>query len=122
MKSRLIFFFTLSWGICLTLSADQITLKNGDRVSGKIVTSDDKTVILKTDFAGEIKIDRTLITGITTDGPVNVTLKDSGTVQAKIAGPTDDLQIQKTDGSTVVVKGEGLVAIRDDASQKAWER
>ena len=41
MKSRLSFFFALSCGISLTISADQITLKNGDRVSGKIVTSDD---------------------------------------------------------------------------------
>ena len=104
------------------LSADQITLKNGDRVSGKIVTADDKTIILKTDFAGDIKIDRTLITGITTDAPLSVTLKDAATVQAKIAGPTDSLNIQKADGTAQTVKADSLVAIRDDASQKAWMR
>ena len=122
MKSTFFYCVTLLCGIVLTLSGDQITLKNGDRVSGKIVTTDDKTVTLKTDFAGEIKIDRTLITGIATDAPLNVTLKDTGLVQAKISGATDDLKIQKHDGSSLTVKADSLVAIRDDASQKAFER
>lgn len=113
---------TLLFSLVLSLSADQITLKNGDRVSGKIVTADDKTVTLKTGFAGDIKIDRTLITGIFTDAPINVTLKDAGKVQAQISGPADDLKIQTPDGSVLTVKADSLVAIRDDASQKNWER
>src|ERR1700721_2270962 len=32
--------------------ADQITLKNGDHLTGKIVKSDGKTVVLPTEFAG----------------------------------------------------------------------
>ncbi|HEY3442213.1 MAG TPA: DUF481 domain-containing protein [Paludibaculum sp.] len=122
MKSSLFTCAALLCSFLLTLSADQITLKNGDRVSGKIVTADDKTITLKTEFAGDIKIDRTLITGITTDAPLNVTLKDAAPVQAKISGATEGLQLQKADGSAVTVKGESLVAIRDDASQKAFDR
>jgi putative salt-induced outer membrane protein len=122
MKSSLLSLTTLLCGFALSLTADQITLKNGDRVSGKIVTTDDKTVTLKTDFAGEIKIDRTLITGITTDAPINVTLKDAGPVQAKISGPADELRLQKSDGTAQTVKADSLVALRDDAAQRAWER
>ncbi len=51
MKSSIFTCAALLCSFALALSADQITLKNGDRVSGKIVTTDDKTVTLKTDFA-----------------------------------------------------------------------
>lgn len=122
MKSSLFACTALLCGLLLPLSADQITLKNGDRVSGKIVTTDAKTVTLNTDFAGTIKIDRTLITAISTDAPLNVTLKDEGKMQAQVTGPTDELKIKKSDGTALTVKADSLVAIRDDASQHAWER
>lgn len=36
------------------LFADQITLTNGDRLTGTIVKSDGKELTLKTDYAGEV--------------------------------------------------------------------
>lgn len=39
--------------------ADQVTLKNGDRLSGKIIKQDDEKIVLKTDFAGIITIAKT---------------------------------------------------------------
>ncbi|HTF43854.1 MAG TPA: hypothetical protein VK641_08155, partial [Terriglobales bacterium] len=38
------------------LFADQVTLKNGDRFSGSIEKSDGKTLVMKTEFAGEVTI------------------------------------------------------------------
>ena len=38
------------------LFADQIVLKNGDRLTGVIETSDDKTLLIKTEFAGEVTV------------------------------------------------------------------
>ena len=38
------------------LFADQIVLKNGDRLTGVIETSDDKTLVIKTEFAGEVTV------------------------------------------------------------------
>jgi len=37
-----------------SVMADQVTLKNGDRLTGTIVKSDGKTVLIKTEFAGEV--------------------------------------------------------------------
>ena len=34
--------------------ADQITLANGDRITGAILRSDTKSLVLKTDNAGEV--------------------------------------------------------------------
>jgi len=39
-----------------TAFADQVILKNGDRLSGTIVKSDDKNLVLKADYAGEVTI------------------------------------------------------------------
>ena len=38
------------------LFADQIVLKNGDRLTGTIEKSDDKTLLIKTEFAGEVSV------------------------------------------------------------------
>lgn len=46
--------------LLLTLScslfADQVVLKNGDRLSGTIEKSDDKSLVIKTEFAGEVTV------------------------------------------------------------------
>jgi len=43
------------------LQADQVTLENGDRITGKIITSDSKTLTIKTDAMGDVKIDRAAV-------------------------------------------------------------
>ncbi|MGJ5816714.1 DUF481 domain-containing protein [Paludibaculum fermentans] len=122
MKKAASLSFLLVCGLAATLFGDQITLKNGDRVSGKIVMADDKTVLLKTDYAGEIKIDRASITNMVTDQVLNVTLKDAGKVQGKVETTAEGVQVQKTDGTAVTVKPEVVTNLRNDASQKAYER
>lgn len=39
--------------------ADQITLKNGDRITGKVITQDDEKIVLKTELVGVITIYKT---------------------------------------------------------------
>ncbi len=43
-------------GVGVGAAADQVTLKNGDRLSGDIVSGDGKTLLIKTEFAGDITI------------------------------------------------------------------
>jgi len=49
-----IVFFT--FGVA-TAVADQITLKNGDRLTGKIVKSDGGKLVIKTDLLGDVTVD-----------------------------------------------------------------
>jgi putative salt-induced outer membrane protein YdiY len=102
--------------------ADQVTLKNGDRITGKIVTADEKTVLVKTDYAGDVKIDRASITGIQTDQVLNADIKDSGTVQGKVASAAEGVRVEKADGTALTVKADAITALRDDAAQKAYIR
>ena len=41
----------------ISLFADQVTLKNGDRLTGTIIKSDGKSLVIKTEFAGEVTVD-----------------------------------------------------------------
>ena len=45
-----------SFGCSTTLFADQITLKNGDRLTGTVVKSDGKELVLHTDAAGDVTL------------------------------------------------------------------
>ena len=39
------------------MQAEQVTLKNGDHLSGSIVSMDGKKLVIKTSYAGEVSID-----------------------------------------------------------------
>lgn len=42
-------------GLSPALFADQVTLKNGDRLTGTVVKSDGKTLVLHTEAAGDVQ-------------------------------------------------------------------
>ena len=52
-------------GLLSSAVADQIVMKDGDRLSGTILKSDGKTLILKTTYAGEINVQWNEIQGMT---------------------------------------------------------
>ena len=55
--------------------ADQVTLKNGDRLTGTVVKSDGKTLVLDTDAAGEVTLKFDAIQNIKTAAEVHVMVK-----------------------------------------------
>jgi len=59
--------------------ADQVTLKNGDRLTGTVVKSDGKTLVLHTDAAGDVTIQFGAIQEIKTEQELHVTLKGGKT-------------------------------------------
>ena len=89
-----------------SLSADTVNLKNGDRITGSILDSDDKTITVKTEYAGDVKIQRAQVASLTSERELNITRPDSKPVKAKLS---------ETEPSA-------FVAVRDDAAQRAWER
>ena len=71
-----IFSFLLVFMLtCSHAFADQVTLKNGDRLSGEILKSDEKSLTLKTEFAGEVKIDWSAVTNVDSSQDMTVGLK-----------------------------------------------
>ena len=76
MHKPLLFVVVVVVLLCPQLLADQVVLKNGDRLTGSIVNSDGKTLTLKSEFAGEVKIQWDAVTEITSSQPLYLTGKD----------------------------------------------
>jgi putative salt-induced outer membrane protein YdiY len=68
---------------CGTISAnaDEVRLKNGDRLSGRVLSMQAGKLALKTSYAGEINIHWAEIINITTDESIHVVLIDGSSVK-----------------------------------------
>lgn len=104
--------FVLMMCLCLlsvtNIFADQITLKNGDRLSGKIIKQDDEKIILQTEFAGVITIAKTNIEKIIADAAFTkeVEEKTNGEVEVKKTEPVSAEQIEEKSAEKVEEKTE----------------
>ena len=64
--------------------ADQVVMKNGDSIHGKVVTMTHGKLVFKTDYAGEITIKWAHVAKLTTDEPLEVYLRDEKTLEGKV--------------------------------------
>src|SRR3954454_16203182 len=101
---RLLRLVLMASVLCSLAAADQIMIDNGDRLTGKIVTADEKALILQTKYAGELKVDRTMVTRIETDELLNVTVREAGTVKGTVEESATLTNIVKADGTSITVK------------------
>ncbi|MGA8618973.1 MAG: DUF481 domain-containing protein [Candidatus Sulfotelmatobacter sp.] len=113
--------FVLFLAVAPAVLADQITLKNGDHLSGTIVKSDGKTLVLHTDYAGDVTVDFKAIAQITTDEELHVSTSDKKTVVGPVNGSGEKLEVATKTG-TVEVPASNVVLIRNDAEQAAYDK
>jgi len=64
----------------VALFADQIVLNNGDRLTGNIEKSDDKALVIKTEFAAEVTVQWGAVQAINSTQPLHVSLNNGQTV------------------------------------------
>ena len=91
--------------LIVSARADQVNLKDGSVVKGKVVQILDGKLTIKTDSLGEMKIDFNKIANFTTDEPMVVSTTTSaatgntekttvgGSAKATLAGPDDKLEL-----------------------------
>ena len=101
--------------------ADQITLKNGDRLTGTVVKSDDKELVIHTEFAGDVTVQFSAVQEITSAAPLHIGTKDGKTVAGPVKTTDGNLDVSAGNGMVVVPK-EAVVVIRSDAEQAAYEQ
>jgi putative salt-induced outer membrane protein YdiY len=99
--------------------ADQVTLKNGDRVTGAIVKKDGKTLTLKTDAFGIVTAAWDQVATVQSDAPLNVVLPDGKTVQATLHTSEGKVELKETRQTLTPAE---VVTIRNADEQKAYER
>ncbi len=109
--------------LSLPVFADQLTLKNGDRLSGTIVKSDDdaKTLLIKTDWAEDVTVKWDAITTIVSSQPLHIMLSDGRVIVGRVS-TTDGILEIATDGGTVPAAHDAVKAVRDNATQAEIDR
>jgi putative salt-induced outer membrane protein YdiY len=106
-------------GVSSTLFADQVTLKNGDRLTGTIVKSDGKTLVLHTAAAGDVTIKFSEIDGIKSDQIMYVTLKGGKTAVGPVTTTGSKIEIATKTAGTVEAPKEDVKLMR---SEEAYEK
>ncbi len=107
--------------IACTAWADQVTLKNSDRITGKVVKKDGAALTFKSDVFGVIAIPWDQVTQLVSDEPLNVVLPDGKLVQGKLATADEKLVVTTATARESVALAE-TPTIRNSDEQRAWER
>ena len=109
-------------GLTSALWADQVTLKNGDRLTGTVVKSDGKTLVLHTDAAGDVTFKFDAVQEIKTDKDLHVSLKGGKTAVGPVTTTDGKLEIATKTAGTVEAPKEDVTLIRNDAEQLAYDK
>ena len=115
-------FLLLVLSVCAASAlADQVTLKNGDRLSGTIVKTDDDKLELKSEFAGDVKLPWSAIVAIVSAEPLHVALKNGQTIVGAVTTKDEKFEIAAPSGPIEAPKAE-VVAVRNNAEQDVYMR
>jgi YD repeat-containing protein len=105
--------------LCPALFADQVSLKNGDRLTGAIVKSDAKTLVLKTEAAGDVTLQWSAIDAITSTQPLHVGLAGGQMVVGPVATKDGQIQVTTQTAGVVTASKDSVQVIRSDSEQAA---
>jgi putative salt-induced outer membrane protein YdiY/small nuclear ribonucleoprotein (snRNP)-like protein len=101
--------------------ADQVTLKNGDRLSGTIVKTDEDKLEMKSEFAGDVKLPWSAVVAIVSAEPLHVALKNGQTIVGVVTTKDEKFEVAAPSGPIEAPKAE-VVAVRNSAEQDVYMR
>jgi putative salt-induced outer membrane protein YdiY len=104
------------------LFADQIVLKNGDRLTGTIESSDGKELLIKTEFAGEVTVQWPALQEITSTQPLYVNLANGKTVSGTVTTADGNLAIVTANAGTVTEPLNTVTKVFGQAEEAAYEK
>src|SRR6266850_1989436 len=119
MRRILTFSLLISTLLCFDVFADQVILKNGDRLSGTILKSDGEHLILKSEFAGEVKIKWAAIDQLSSDRPLYVLLKDGQIIFDNVTTNTNNNQVQTKEGGIIATTIGSMQLLRSEGEHAA---
>ncbi len=101
--------------------ADQVVLKNGDRLTGSITKSDGKQLVIKTDYAGDVTVKFDAIQSLTSTGDLHVSLAGKTVVGPVTTSGYDVIVATKTAGPVEAPKAS-VTMLRSPAEEAAYEK
>jgi len=120
MRKSILLIATINIVFASAAFADQVTLKNGDRLTGTIVKSDAENLTLKSDLAGEVKIQWPGIAAMSSNQPLFITLKDGQVIIGTLATAGGRLEVSTTDAGSVAISKDAIASIRSREEQAAF--
>jgi putative salt-induced outer membrane protein YdiY len=101
--------------------ADQVTLKNGDRITGSVVKKDAKTLVVESKIIGTVTIPWEEVQTVSTEQPINIVLSGGDTVQGTLAPREQNVEIVGTQAKRQVPLSE-ISVLRNADEQHEYER
>jgi len=88
----------LVWFGCFPCLADVVALKNGDRISGAVTDIGKTALTVETAYAGKVEVQLDAVSGLTTEKPRFIRLKD-GTVASGVLDYETEQHLSTPEGS-----------------------
>ena len=117
---RSVFLAGILCALASVTRADQVTLKNGDRLTGTIVKSDGKTMLIKTEWAGDVSVDWDVVASIVSSQPLHLELKNGQTLAGKVTTEDGKFEVTTPSGQATAPR-DTIVAIRNTEEQGAYD-
>lgn len=122
MPKRMLFLALLCLSLSTVALADELKLKNGDRLTGTIIKADAKTLTLKTDYAGVITVSTDAIAEVVSKESLYIALSDGKTLVGTIATNSGKYEVETKDAGKASGEMSAVQAIRSPAEQTSYER
>ena len=122
MRSFQLLAFLILFVLSALCFADRVTLKNGDRLTGTVVKSDGKTLVLHTSAAGDVTITYSEIQDITTEQELHITLKNGKTLVGPVTTADGKLEVATKSGGAVPADKDEVKLIRNDEEEEAYNK
>ncbi len=106
---------------CLALYGEQVTLKNGDRLTGTILSVSDKKLTIKTEHAGTVTIDWDAVAQFSSEQPMVVTRTDKQVVSGAVNTKDSEVAVNTTSGTQTIPMAD-VAVMRSPADQAAYEK
>ncbi|MBI1355041.1 MAG: DUF481 domain-containing protein [Acidobacteria bacterium] len=103
------------------LAADVVTLRNGDRVSGSVVESNEKTLKMKTEFLGEVEIQWDAVVGVESPEKLYVTSEEGQTLVGPVKTEGEKFTVQTPSSGAVDIPIEQVAVLRNEAAEQAYQ-
>jgi len=101
--------------------ADQVVMKNGDKLTGSVTKSDGKTLVLKTDYAGDLTIKFDAIQSFSTAGDLHVTAGGK-TAVGPVSTSGANVVVAAKSGGPVEAPLSSITVMRNEAEEAAFQK
>src|SRR5437016_2807533 len=105
------------FSFCCVSFADQIVLTNGDRLTGTIMKADDKTLVIKTEFAGDVTVQWPAVQEIHSTQTLHLVTRGEKTLVGTVTTADGNLAVGTTTSGTATVAKADVTALRNDEEQ-----